>query len=106
MRNLRMTIAGLALLGTIGAIGLATPRTAAAAQIIIETAPPAPRFEAIPPAPVGRYAWIPGRWNWNGHSYVWVGGRYVPMAARYRGWAPGHWGGHAREWYWVPGHWQ
>jgi hypothetical protein len=103
MRTLRMIVAGLALFG---AIDLATPGSSLAAQIIIQTAPPAPRFERIPPAPGGRFAWIPGRWRWTGNSYVWVGGRYLPMAARYHAWVPGHWAGHAREWYWVPGHWQ
>ena len=106
MRNLRVIVAGLALLGAVSAVDMATPRSTMAAEIIIQTAPPAPRYEPIPVAPPGRYAWIPGYWTWGGRGFVWVPGRYSPMAARYNGWIPGHWQSRGHEWFWVPGHWR
>jgi hypothetical protein len=43
--------------------------------IVVRTAPPAPRHEAVPHARRG-YEWAPGYWNWNGHRYTWVKGHW------------------------------
>jgi hypothetical protein len=44
-------------------------------SLVINTAPPAPRFESVPAARRG-YVWAPGYWNWNGQRHVWIGGHW------------------------------
>ncbi|MFM2089111.1 MAG: hypothetical protein RLZZ237_3980 [Pseudomonadota bacterium] len=45
-------------------------------SIVVNNAPPAPRFESVP-APRRGYVWAPGYWNWDGHHHVWNGGVWV-----------------------------
>ena len=106
MRSLRVLAVSLALLGGVSIVGAADLRPAAAAEIIIQTAPPAPRYEAIPVAPPGHWAWVPGRWRWGGSAYAWVPGRYMPRDQRYAGWVPGHWVQRGGGWAWIGGHWR
>ncbi|MFP2910772.1 hypothetical protein ACLESD_38195 [Pyxidicoccus sp. 3LFB2] len=40
-------------------------------------APPAPQFEAPPPAPAPELTWTPGYWYWSGDNWVWVTGTWV-----------------------------
>jgi len=47
----------------------------AAAEIYVNIAPPAPRYEVVP-APRAGYVWVPGYWDWRGQRYVWVRGRW------------------------------
>jgi hypothetical protein len=54
------------------------PQTALAQTsfgIVINTAPPAPRFESVPAARHGQ-VWAPGYWNWQGDRHVWSGGHW------------------------------
>ncbi|CDG82727.1 YXWGXW repeat-containing protein [Janthinobacterium agaricidamnosum] len=44
-------------------------------SIVINTAPPPPRYEVMP-APRRGYEWAPGYWNWNGHRHVWMAGHW------------------------------
>jgi hypothetical protein len=44
-------------------------------NLVINTAPPAPRFETVPAARRG-YAWAPGYWNWDGRRHVWLAGHW------------------------------
>jgi WXXGXW repeat (2 copies) len=68
---------------------------------------PAPRYEAVPPAPGPRVIWEPGHWHWDGVRYVWIGGRYVEARPHYHHYAPGRWvAGHQGRWVWVPAHWE
>lgn len=43
--------------------------------LVINSAPPAPRFESVP-APRRGYVWAPGYWNWDGGRHVWTGGHW------------------------------
>ena len=47
--------------------GLLSFASAGAADIISDTAPPAPRVEHEPPHRDG-YVWAPGYWDWNGQA--------------------------------------
>lgn len=63
---------------SIVALGAFTVPTVAQAQpaIIIQTAPPPPRFERVPPPRRG-FVWAPGHWEWRGHRHAWVPGVWV-----------------------------
>ncbi|MRV76835.1 BcpO-related WXXGXW repeat protein [Duganella sp. FT92W] len=58
-----------------GAMG-ATAVPSFADTIIVRTAPPPPRTEAIPDARHG-YTWVEGHWDWNGRRYVWIRGKWI-----------------------------
>ncbi len=87
------------------AIGTAAVHTTAAAQVSvsIRTAPPAPKYEAVP-APRRGYVWVPGYWNWNGHRHVWQSGVWVKERRGYSYVQPnwverdGHWELHRGNW--------
>lgn len=99
--------AALALAG-IGFI--ATPMAQAApqvsAQISLGVAPPAPRFERVPPPRTG-FVWAPGHWRWNPRArrYVWANGRWMRGRPGYR-YAPARWqrGPHG-HWHYRAGYW-
>ena len=82
--------------------GIAAP-AAAAVDVFVQVAPPAPRYEVVP-APRYGYTWAPGYWDWRGHRHVWVSGRWV----RER---PGYYYNHSRwverdgGWYMQRGNW-
>ena len=74
-----MKLRQLLLAGVCGAslIGAVVP-TVATAQVGIyfNSAPPPPRFEAVPAARRG-YVWVPGYWDGRGRRHVWVTGHWV-----------------------------
>ena len=47
----------------------------ASAEIYVNIAPPAPRYEVVPAPRVG-YVWVPGYWDWRGHRHVWTRGHW------------------------------
>ena len=67
---MRKTI--LALLLASSATALSLP---AAAEIYVNIAPPAPRYEVVP-APRSGYVWVPGYWDWRGNHHVWAKGHW------------------------------
>ncbi len=82
----------------------------AAAQVSvgigINVAPPAPRFERMPPPRRG-YVWAPGYWQWNPgwHRHVWVAGRWMRVHPGYR-YRPARWvRGPRGHWHFHPGRW-
>jgi hypothetical protein len=98
-------------LALVAGIGLALASVSytqpASAQVVVEVgvAPPAPRYEAVPPPRYG-YEWAPGYWQWNPgwHRHVWVPGHWI---AGRQGW---HWHGGAwvpspHGWRWHEGYW-
>ena len=50
--------------------------------IVVQKAPPALRYEAIPAARRG-YEWVPGHWAWNGRRYTWQRGHHERVRAGY-----------------------
>jgi hypothetical protein len=81
---MRKTI--LALLLASSAAALSLP---AAAEIYVNIAPPAPRYEVVP-APRSGYVWVPGYWDWRGNHHVW---------------SKGHWERERHGMYWHPNRW-
>ena len=46
------------------------------AQIYVQIAPPAQRYEAVP-APRRGQVWAPGHWEWRSNQYAWMRGQWV-----------------------------
>jgi len=69
--NLKKTLVGLMVASSLGAIAL----PAQALDITLNFAPPAPRYENVPPPRYG-YVWESGYWQWNGRRHVWVAGHW------------------------------
>lgn len=104
-----MNLRNLLLACALGGAAVAGATLPAAAQvyggIYVQTAPPAPIYEAVPAAPGPGYYWQAGYWSWNGYRYVWVRGRYAYRPYYGASWHGGHWAHRDRGWVWVPGHW-
>ena len=93
------------LLGALAAGALALGPVPAAAEvgIFLEVAPPAPRYEVLPPPRRG-YVWQPGFWDWRGHRHVWVRGHWVrERPGMY--WHPSRWERRDGRWYLERGRW-
>ena len=61
----------------------------ASAEIYVNIAPPAPRYEVVP-APRAGYIWAPGYWDWRGNRHIWL---------------RGHWERERQGMYWHPNRW-
>jgi len=62
---------------------MVSPAAAQELNVMINTAPPPPRYEVVP-APRAGYVWAPGHWRWDGRQHVWAAGYWVPQRAGYR----------------------
>jgi hypothetical protein len=71
------------------ALGAALPAAAARVDFYVNTAPPAPLYEAVP-APRAGWVWAPGYWEWRHGRHVWVSGHWLRARHGYR-YAPGAW---------------
>jgi hypothetical protein len=91
--------AALAAAATIGH-GVASAR----ADIDVYIAPPAPRYEVVPPPRVG-YVWVPGYWGWNGHRHDWHRGHWEHERHGYA-YVPPRWNRHGDRWRFDDGHWE
>lgn len=88
--------------GALGAV--ANPRVSAAAvDVFVQIAPPAPRYEPLPALRVG-YVWVPGYWNWRGHRHVWVAGVWVKERHGYH-FQPHRWVERNGGWFLDRGRW-
>ena len=94
-----------AALMTLGAAALAPlPSQAQNFSLVISNAPPAPRFETVPPARHG-YVWAPGYWRWDGRRHVWVGGTWIRARPGYRYVQPRWERGPRGDWHMRPYRW-
>ena len=92
------------LIATCGVGALALPQTSAAAVgVFVQIAPPAPRFEYVPPPRYG-YVWAPGYWSWRGHRHVWISGTWVKARHGYH-YQPYSWVPRNGGWYLERGRW-
>lgn len=84
-----------------------TVAVAPAEEAVIETAPPPPVEEVVPPSPGPGQVWIPGfhRWDPAARRHVWVAGRYEAGRPGHH-WAPSHWVRTHRGYEFAPGHWR
>lgn len=76
---------------------------AAAEDIVVDVAPPAPRIENQPPHRDG-YIWAPGYWEWTGHFFRWTSGTWI--TERRGHWVATHWDQIGNQWRCVAGHWE
>ena len=76
------------------------------AEVVVTAAPPPIMVEDRGRPPGREFAWIPGRWSWNGR-WDWVRGewRRHPHWHEGGGWAEGHWDMRGGGRVWVEGHW-
>jgi hypothetical protein len=79
---------------------------AAADQLVIDVAPPAPKVEVVP-APRAGYVWAPGYWRWEEprRTHVWVEGRYIEQRPGYR-WRAHTWVPRENRYYFEEGRWE
>ncbi|TAK75027.1 MAG: hypothetical protein EPO12_19445 [Aquabacterium sp.] len=80
-----------------------TARAQASVSIQIGSAPPAPRFERVPPARRG-YVWSPGHWERRHGRHEWVGGSWLRARPGYAYRAP-QWTQHDGRWQYERGRW-
>ena len=78
---------------------MAQPRV----DVVINAAPPPPRFERVPSARRG-YLWSPGRWQWDGRRYYWAAGAWLAERPGYVYSAPVWFQDHGR-WQMRPAGW-
>ena len=52
-------------------------------SLVINAAPPAPRYESVP-APRDGYVWAPGFWNYEGNRHVWTAGHWESARQGYQ----------------------
>ncbi len=84
-------------------MGLGT--AAQAQQFVVQVAPPAPQYEAVP-APRPGYVWDAGHYAWQGNRYVWVPGRWMSARNGYD-WQERRWVQRGNgQWVLVGGSWQ
>jgi hypothetical protein len=106
-RNLLPILAAAVLTASLAGCIVEQPRRAGfAAEVIVPTAPPPPRYEVIPTPPREFVEWRPGHWHWDGREYAWIPGEYVERPRREARWEPGHWAERPNGWVWVEGHWR
>ena len=76
------------------------------AEVVVTAAPPPIMVEERGRPPGREFAWIPGRWSWNGR-WVWVRGewRRHPHWHEGGGWVEGHWEARGGGRVWIEGHW-
>ncbi len=73
-------------------------------EVIVQTAPPAPIYEAVP-APREGFVWTPGFYEWRGDRYAWNSGRWVETRPGYA-WEQPRWVQRADgAWYREGGRW-
>jgi hypothetical protein len=72
--------------------------------VIVQSAPPAPIYEAVP-APRAGFVWAPGHYEWRHGHYAWMAGEWLPARAGYA-WRAGHWEQRGDgSWMFVAGRW-
>ncbi len=74
--------------------------------IRVTVAPPAPRYERVPPAPSPRHQWIGGYWAWRGGAQVWIPGHWSLAPAWGYVWEPARWEEINGGWMFYDGHWR
>ena len=99
MLNRKMLFTALAA----ASIGLSAVPAAAAVDVYIDVAPPAPRYEVVPASRPG-YVWQPGHWVWNEHRHVWRKGHWVRERKGYY-WHPSRWEQRDGRWFYQRGKW-
>ncbi|APR79876.1 lipoprotein, putative [Minicystis rosea] len=78
--------------------------TGCSSQVVVRSAPPAERQEAVAAAPSAQHFWVRGHWHWDGARYDWIAGRWETRRT-HEVWVPGHWRQVSGGWVWEEGRW-
>jgi hypothetical protein len=97
----KVLVSALLAAGMVGAVAIPLP--SAAAELYINIAPPAPRYEAVPEPRTG-YVWAPGYWNYQTDNHVWVPGTSYPVREGYV-YQPHRWVEREGRWNLQEGRW-
>jgi len=62
--------------------------------------------EPVPMAPSPTALWIPGFWDFNGHSYIWTPGHWEAPPVNMHSYVTAHWERQGEAFYWMPSYWQ
>ena len=87
----------------VSSIALAPLPAAAEVSVYLDVAPPAPRYEVVPPHRAG-YVWQPGFWEWRGDRHYWRKGYWIRERPGYY-WHPSRWEYVDGRWVMRPGAW-
>lgn len=74
------------------------------AVLVIRTAPPPPRAEAVP-EPRRGYVWVGGHWEWKNQHHHWIKGSWLRERPGYR-YNPPTWVEHEGRWRMDRGNWR
>lgn len=96
--NLKKTLLGAIVASSLGAVVLP-----AQAEIVLNFAPPASRYENVPPPRRG-YVWESGHWQWNGRRHEWVAGHWERARRGYAYHGP-RWEERDGRWYYYGPNW-
>ena len=75
------------------------------AYVVVESQPPVELVETMVPAPGPGYAWVKGRWEWDG-KWEWKSGCWVASPHPSAVWISGGWEAREHHWGWRAGYWR
>jgi len=76
-KEINMLKASIIALSLAAPFAAALPTQASAAvDFVVRIAPPAPRYEVVPPPRPG-YLWTPGYWSYRNNQHYWIAGTWV-----------------------------
>jgi len=90
----------------IGLVFVAALAFNAAAEVVVQIAPPRAVIERRGPPPGAGYVWIGGYHRWDGNAYAWNAGRWEQPPRPHARWAAHHWVHRHDGWVLVEGHWR
>ena len=98
----KVLVSALLAAGMISAVVIPLPSVAA--ELYINIAPPAQRYEVVPEQRAG-YVWAPGYWNYQENNHVWVPGTSYPTREGYV-YQPHRWVERDGRWSQQEGRWE
>lgn len=104
LKSVKSAAMSLALVIALGACASAPAQRPG--RVYVRVAPPPARVEVVTVRPGPNYAWVAGRYSWDGRAYAWVPGNWVRVRPGARRYVPGHWAHERQGWYWVDGRWR
>jgi hypothetical protein len=79
---------------------------AARGAVVVEFAPPAPRYAVIGVAPGPGYVWTEGFYEYRGGGYAWAPGRWMRPPRAHAVWVAGSWERGHRGYEFRRGYWR
>jgi len=92
--------------GLIGLVFATALAFNAAAEVVVQVAPPRAIVETRGTAPGPGYVWVSGYHRWDGKAYVWTAGRWEQPPRPHAHWVAHRWVHRHDGWVLVEGHWR